>query len=59
MSSYHPNRIEKPSKDRGAPRARRLQLSDVDWYAKLHDNMEPIDDVHRTFPSYDSIVRKQ
>jgi len=31
LPSFHSNRIEKPSKDRGAQRARRLQLSDVDW----------------------------
>ncbi|KAI0020231.1 MIF4G domain-containing protein [Xylariomycetidae sp. FL0641] len=32
--SYHPNRMEKPNKDRGGQRVRRLQLSDVDWYGK-------------------------
>ncbi|KAH7035464.1 armadillo-type protein [Microdochium trichocladiopsis] len=32
LPSFHSNRTEKPSKDRGAQRARRLQLSDVDWY---------------------------
>ncbi|KAI1381809.1 ARM repeat-containing protein [Hypoxylon crocopeplum] len=31
-SSYHPNRSDKPSKERSGQRVRRLQLSDVDWY---------------------------
>ncbi|KAI1143072.1 ARM repeat-containing protein [Hypoxylon sp. FL0543] len=30
--SYHPNRSDKSSKERGGQRVRRLQLSDVDWY---------------------------
>lgn len=30
-SSYHPNRSDKSSKERGGQRVRRLQLSDVDW----------------------------
>ncbi|OTA94444.1 hypothetical protein M434DRAFT_394707 [Hypoxylon sp. CO27-5] len=33
-SSYHPNRSDKSSKERGGQRVRRLQLSDVDWYDK-------------------------
>ncbi|KAJ1331644.1 regulator of nonsense transcripts 2 [Microdochium nivale] len=31
LPAFHSNRIEKPSKERGAQRGRRLQLSDVDW----------------------------
>ncbi|KXJ95607.1 MIF4G domain-containing protein [Microdochium bolleyi] len=34
LPTFHSNRIEKPSKERGAQRGRRLQLSDVDWYAR-------------------------
>lgn len=30
-SSYHHNRAERPGKDRGGGRVRKLQLSDVDW----------------------------
>ncbi|KAI1409155.1 ARM repeat-containing protein [Hypoxylon sp. FL1857] len=37
-SSYHPNRSEKSSKERGGQRVRRLQLSDVDWYDKSQQN---------------------
>lgn len=36
LPSFHSNRIEKPSKERGAQRGRRLQLSDVDWYGNTH-----------------------
>jgi regulator of nonsense transcripts 2 len=36
--SYHPNRLEKPGKERGGQRVRRLQLSDVDWYDRPHQN---------------------
>ncbi|KAI1499350.1 armadillo-type protein [Biscogniauxia marginata] len=36
--SYHPNRVEKSSKERGGQRVRRLQLSDVDWYGRTHQN---------------------
>jgi len=39
LPSFHSNRIEKPSKDRGAQRARRLQLSDVDWYGNTHRSL--------------------
>ncbi|KAI2467122.1 ARM repeat-containing protein [Annulohypoxylon bovei var. microspora] len=31
-SSYHPNRPDKSTRERGGQRIRRLQLSDVDWY---------------------------
>ncbi|KAJ2989978.1 hypothetical protein NUW58_g3187 [Xylaria curta] len=34
--SYHTNRGEKFNRDRGGQRIRRLQLSDVDWYARTH-----------------------
>lgn len=34
--SYHTNRGEKLNRDRGGQRIRRLQLSDVDWYALTH-----------------------
>ncbi|KAI1756642.1 MIF4G domain-containing protein [Xylaria castorea] len=36
--SYHTNRGEKLNRDRGGQRIRRLQLSDVDWYARTHKN---------------------
>ncbi|KAI1079092.1 ARM repeat-containing protein [Whalleya microplaca] len=36
--SYHPNRPDKSVKDRGGQRVRRLQLSDVDWYGRSHEN---------------------
>ncbi|TGJ85276.1 hypothetical protein E0Z10_g3487 [Xylaria hypoxylon] len=36
--SYHPNRGDKLNRDRGGQRIRRLQLSDVDWYAYTHKN---------------------
>ncbi|KAI0505549.1 MIF4G domain-containing protein [Xylaria bambusicola] len=38
--SYHTNRSEKLNRDRGGQRIRRLQLSDVDWYARTHQNNE-------------------
>ncbi|KAI1431578.1 MIF4G domain-containing protein [Xylaria sp. CBS 124048] len=34
--TYHANRGEKTNKERGGQRYRRLQLSDVDWYAHTH-----------------------
>lgn len=39
-SSYYPNRPEKSSKERGGQRVRRLQLSDVDWYDKSHQDQK-------------------
>jgi regulator of nonsense transcripts 2 len=33
---YHTNRGEKLNRERGGQRIRRLQLSDVDWYARTH-----------------------
>ncbi|KAI0013069.1 ARM repeat-containing protein [Xylariaceae sp. FL0662B] len=36
--SYHPNRLDRSVKDRGGQRVRRLQLSDVDWYGRSHEN---------------------
>jgi len=42
-SSFHHNRPNQPGKDR-APRARKLQLSDVDWYGRTRcddDKMSP------------------
>lgn len=33
-ATFHLNRLEKPNKERGGQRVRRLQLSDVDWYDK-------------------------
>ncbi|KAI8635250.1 MIF4G domain-containing protein [Xylariaceae sp. FL1651] len=38
--SYHSNRGEKLGKERGGQRVRRLQLSDVDWYAHTHESIE-------------------
>ena len=35
-TSHHHNRQDKPSRDRGGQRVRKLQLSDVDWYGKSH-----------------------
>ncbi|KAJ2904368.1 Regulator of nonsense transcripts 2 [Zalerion maritima] len=41
-SSFFHNRLERPSKDRGGQRVRKLQLSDVDWYGKTEkDNPGP------------------
>ncbi|KAI0898515.1 ARM repeat-containing protein [Annulohypoxylon nitens] len=37
-SSYHPNRPDKSTKERGGQRVRRLQLSDVDWYERSQQN---------------------
>ena len=34
---YHPNRLDRSTKERGGQRARRLQLSDVDWYDKTRN----------------------
>ncbi|KAF2964295.1 hypothetical protein GQX73_g9280 [Xylaria multiplex] len=36
--SYHTNRGERLNRERGGQRIRRLQLSDVDWYAHTHKN---------------------
>lgn len=33
---YHSNRGERLNRERGGQRVRRLQLSDVDWYARTH-----------------------
>jgi hypothetical protein len=33
---YHSNRSDKLNRERGGQRVRRLQLSDVDWYARTH-----------------------
>ena len=38
---YHPNRLDRSGKERGGQRARRLQLSDVDWYDKTRNNQGP------------------
>jgi regulator of nonsense transcripts 2 len=41
--SYHTNRSDKFNRERGGQRIRRLQLSDVDWYAhtqKTNENMQ-------------------
>ncbi|KAI0401233.1 MIF4G domain-containing protein [Xylaria palmicola] len=38
VPSYHTNRGEKFNRDRGGQRIRRLQLSDVDWYACTHES---------------------
>ncbi|KAI0396722.1 MIF4G domain-containing protein [Xylariaceae sp. FL0594] len=35
---YHSNRGEKFGRERGGQRVRRLQLSDVDWYARTHQS---------------------
>ena len=35
---YHPNRLDRSGKERGGQRARRLQLSDVDWYDKTRNS---------------------
>ncbi|KAI1821513.1 MIF4G domain-containing protein [Xylaria intraflava] len=36
--TFHTNRGEKPNRERGGQRFRRLQLSDVDWYARTHND---------------------
>ncbi|KAK7957037.1 mRNA decay protein [Apiospora aurea] len=36
-SVYHLNRPEKPSKERGGQRVRRLQMNDLDWYDNTQD----------------------
>ncbi|KAK8079512.1 hypothetical protein PG997_007330 [Apiospora hydei] len=36
-SVYHLNRPEKPSKERGGQRVRRLQMNDLDWYDSTQD----------------------
>ncbi len=39
---HHHNRTDnRPGKDRGGQRVRKLQLSDVDWYDKSHKKQEP------------------
>jgi regulator of nonsense transcripts 2 len=37
-SSYHPVRLEKPPKERGGQRVRRLQMNDLDWYDKARQS---------------------
>lgn len=39
-NTYHHNRFDKPSKDRGQ-RVRKLQLSDVDWYDRDPEQIPP------------------
>lgn len=40
--SYHTNRNDKFNRERGGQRIRRLQLSDVDWYAHTQKTNENI-----------------
>ncbi|KAI1280979.1 MIF4G domain-containing protein [Xylaria sp. FL0933] len=51
--SYHTNRGERLNRDRGGQRVRRLQLSDVDWYACTRKH----NDKRNETVQHDSVVK--